>query len=160
MIKIAVVSLILGWSNGFMINVGSNSKSALSMSANVEIDPNVSEKFKILTCSATSCCKKRSVMGLDEFSTFSSMFTRIQGGEFPNVQVEETSCLGSCKLAPCVAVEHDDFMGTVALEGMTDNEFSTRIFHSIVNEEDADRVWSCVDNAIRQMAEEEEEDDL
>lgn len=142
-----------------MVHVGPQSKSALSMASNVEIDPEVSEKFKILTCSATSCCKKRSVMGLDEYSTFSGMYTRIQNGDFPNVQVEETTCLGSCKLAPCVAVEHDDFMGTVALEGMTENEFSKRIFHSIVNDEDADRVWSCVDNAIRLMADEEDDEE-
>ncbi len=34
--------------------------------------------------------------------------------------------------------------------------FSILIF-SIVTEEDADRVWSCVENAVRVMAEAEEE---
>jgi (2Fe-2S) ferredoxin len=160
----AVASLLLGWTNGFIVNVGPTSRGSLSVSSSVDqetsIDPVVSEKFKILTCSATSCCKKRSMMGLDEFSTFSSMYTRIQDGEFPNVQVEETTCLGSCQLAPCVAVEHEDFVGTVALDGMTDAEFGTRVFHSIISEEDADRVWSSVDNAIRVMAEEEDEEEM
>lgn len=62
-------------------------------------------------------------------------------------------------MAPCVAVEHDDFVGTVALEGMTDNEFVDRLFHNVVTDDDADRVWSSVDNGIRLMAEEEQDED-
>ncbi len=30
-------------------------------------------------------------------------------------------------MAPCVAVEHDDFVGSVALDGMTDREFADRV---------------------------------
>ena len=159
MVHVIASLLLLGFSNGFVIPQVSK-LSSLSMSSEVVgIDPMVSAKFKILTCSATSCCKKRSTLGMDPYSTFSAFFTRIQEGEFPNVQVEETSCLGSCKLAPCVAVEHDDFEGTVALEGMTGNEFNERVFHKIVTEGDADRIWSCVDNAIRLMAEDDGEDE-
>jgi hypothetical protein len=54
-----------------------------------------------------------------------------------------------------VAIEHEDYYGTVALEGMTEAEFSDRVFHSVITEEDATRVWSCVENAIKVMAEEE-----
>lgn len=28
-----------------------------------------------------------------------------------------------------VAIEHDDFIGNVSLEGMTESEFSDRVFH-------------------------------
>jgi (2Fe-2S) ferredoxin len=96
-------------------------------------------------------------LGQDEYATFSALYTRIKESEFPNVEVEETSCLGGCKLAPCVAIEHEDFVGSVAVEGMTTEEFGARIFHKIVTESDADRVWSSVENAIRIMAAEEED---
>lgn len=121
------------------------------------IDPRVSGKFKIVTCSATSCAQKRSALGMDQYATFSAFFTRIKEADFPGVQLDESSCLGGCKLAPCVAVEHDDFVGTVALEGMTANEFSARVFHRIITDDDADRVWSCIENAIRIMADEHDE---
>lgn len=94
---------------------------------------------------------------MDQYATFSAFYTRIKDANFPNVQLDESSCLGGCKLAPCVAVEHDDFVGTVALEGMTGNEFSARIFHRIITDDDADRVWSCIENAIRIMADEQDE---
>ena len=129
----------------------------LSRSFNDPIDTNVSGKFKIVTCCATHCSKKRNALGMDEYATFSAFYTRVQTRGFANVQVDETSCLGCCSFAPCVAVEHDDFEGTVALEGMTGNEFNSRVFHRIITEEDADRVWSCIDNAIRIMSEEHDE---
>lgn len=91
---------------------------------------------------------------MDPYSTFSALYTRIRDSDFPNVQIEETSCLGMCRFAPCVAVEHDDFDGTVALEGMTWSEFNSRVFDEVVTDEDVDHVWSCVDNAIRAMAQE------
>jgi hypothetical protein len=128
----------------------------LSMTSD-PIDPRVSGKFKIVTCSATSCAQKRIALGMDQYATFSAFYTRIKDANFPNVQLDESSCLGGCKLAPCVAVEHDDFVGTVALEGMTGNEFSARIFHRIITDDDADRVWSCIENAIRIMADEQDE---
>jgi hypothetical protein len=40
---------------------------------------------------------------------------------------------------------------------------SLTFFHlkrSVITEEDADRVWGCVENAIHQMAEEEDDDEL
>lgn len=79
-------------------------------------------KFKILTCTSTTCAKKRKVFMMDEYATFGAFFARSKeaGGE---VLVEESPCLGSCKKAPCVAIAHEDYEGTVALEGMTDDEF-------------------------------------
>lgn len=135
------------------------SSATTSPSTEVDLEA-VASKFKILTCSATSCAKKRKVMGQDSLSTFCDLYTRISNGGFANVvEIEESSCLGGCKMAPCVAVEHDDFVGTVALEGMTDNEFVDRLFHNVVTDDDADRVWSSVDNGIRLMAEEEQDED-
>lgn len=84
----------------------------------------VASKFKVMTCSASSCAQKRKVMRLDDFATYGGFYNRIKEGPFDTVQLEETSCLGSCKLAPAVAIQHEDFVGNVALEGMTDNEFS------------------------------------
>jgi len=90
------------------------------------LDPNVSAKFKILTCSSTSCAKKRKQCGMDDFATYGAFYNRIQDFA-PDVQLEESPCLGSCKMAPCVAIEHDDYEGTVALEGMSGNEFTDRV---------------------------------
>lgn len=113
------------------------------------------EKFKIVTCMSTACSKKRESLGLDSLSTFGAMYTRATDSR---VTVEEGPCVGSCRMGPCVAIEHDDFFGTVALEGMTSEEFSSDAFLNIVTEEDADRVWSCVENAVKLMVEAEEDE--
>lgn len=85
-------------------------------------------KFKIVTCMSTSCAKRRKNLGLDSLSTFAAFYVRSKGeGDVPVIEVAEGPCLGACKMAPCVAVEHDDFVGSVALEGMTDREFSDRV---------------------------------
>ncbi len=131
----------------------------LSMASDAaESDLSIAGKFKIVTCSAASCANKRSALCMDPYSTFSALYTRIRDSDFPNVQIEETSCLGRCRFAPCVAVEHDDFDGTVALEGMTWSEFNARVFDEIITDEDADHVWACVDNAIRTMEQEDLDD--
>jgi NADH:ubiquinone oxidoreductase subunit E len=80
-------------------------------------------KFKIMTCTSTACAKRRQREGMDELATFSAFFSRIQDSRIPQVKVEEGPCLGSCKLAPCVAIEHEDYEGIVALEGMSQSEF-------------------------------------
>lgn len=123
-------------------------------------DENIAEhekQFKIVTCMSTACSQKRQSLGMDSLSTFGSMYSQASASQ---VQVEEGPCMGSCKKAPCVSIEHEDFFGSVALEGMTADEFSSDAFLNIVTEDDADRVWSCVENAVKLMAEaaEEEED--
>ena len=124
--------------------------------AGQELPPDVAGKFKILTCSASSCAKKRKALGQDEFSTFSEFYMRAKELA-PTMAVEETSCLGCCKAAPCVAIEHEDYEGPVSVEGMTPSEFSDRVFHSICFDEDFDRVWSAVENAVMVLAAEEED---
>ena len=123
-----------------------------------ELYQDVAGQFKILTCSATSCAKKRKDLGMDEFSTFSAFYMRAKENA-PSMTVEETSCLGCCKAAPCVAIEHEDYEGPVAVEGMSPVEFSDRVFQNICTEEDADRVWNSVDNAIRILSSEQESEE-
>lgn len=125
----------------------------------VYFDPNVAKQFKISTCSATSCAAKRKSLALDEYATFSAFWERIQD-RIPEVQVEETSCLGACKKSPCVAVEHEEYEGTVALEGMDTFEFADRVFHGVIDDGDADRVWGIVANSIRTMAEQNNDVDF
>ena len=120
------------------------------------LDPSVAGKFKILTCSSTACTKKRKELFQDELSTFTAMYCLKEENNAPTVQIEESPCLGNCKMAPCVGIEHDDYEGLVSLDGMTDSEFQARVFHGIAFDDDADRVWSSVENAIRIMAEQEE----
>lgn len=86
------------------------------------------------------------------YCTFTAFYTRGKD-RAPSVRVEESPCLGGCKFAPCVAIEHDDFDGPVSLEGMTPDEFSQRLFHRVSYEEDFDRIWSAVENAVRIMDE-------
>jgi len=114
------------------------------------------EKFKIVTCMSTACSRKREQLGMDSLSTYGCMYSRAKTSR---VQVEEGPCVGSCQKAPCVTVEHEDFFGSVALEGMTDDEFDKDAFLNVVTEEDADRVWSSVANAVQVMAEAEEDED-
>ena len=113
-----------------------------------EYTPACAVKFKVLACCATSCAQKRKFLGLDEIATFSALFERVEE-RIPEIQVEETSCLGSCKQAPCVAIEHTEYDGTVALEGMDAFEFSDRVFHRVIDAGDADRVMACIENAVR-----------
>ena len=121
------------------------------------VDPAVSKKFKVLTCSSTSCAAARKRLRQDEFATFGAFWGRIKDSE-TEVRVEESPCLGSCKQAPCVGIEHDDFEGMVSLEGMTPTEFSDRVFQKVITEDDADRVWATIENAILVMAEQESEE--
>jgi NADH:ubiquinone oxidoreductase subunit E len=91
------------------------------------ITSQVAEKFKIITCMSTSCNKKRKDLNMDKLTTYAAFYQRIQDSSTPMVQLDEGPCLGFCKSAPCVAIEHEDFVGTVALEGMTDSEFPDRM---------------------------------
>ena len=121
------------------------------------LNSDVAGQFKVLTCSSTSCSKKRKRLNLDQYSTFSAFYARASE---TSVRVEESPCLGRCKQAPCVAIEHDDYDGTVSLEGMTPVEFSDRVFQNIIDENDVERVWSSVVNAVEVMSEEIDEDEV
>ncbi len=96
---------------------------------------------------------------MEENSKVDAFWSRSQERTSLTVQVEESSCLGSCKQAPCVGIVHEDFEGAVGLEGMDQAEFNAKVFQRIVTEDDADRVWSSVENAIMAMAEDDDEDE-
>ena len=130
--RIALLSFFVASVSGF---IGSGARFARGyaffMSTDAEqtttLDPAISRKFKILTCSSTSCAKKRQICGMDDYATYGAFFTRIKEGNAPDVQLEEAPCLGSCKKSPCVAIQHEDYDGNVALEGMNGNEFTERV---------------------------------
>jgi len=115
----------------------------------------IAGQFKVLTCASTSCAKKRKELGQDEYATFSELYVRAKN-TLPTMTVEESTCLGCCKAAPCVGIEHEDYDGTVALDGMTDSEFSDRVFQKVCFVEDFDRVWQSIENAVQVLAAEEE----
>jgi NADH:ubiquinone oxidoreductase subunit E len=72
---------------------------------------------------STACCQRRKALGMDSLATFGAMYERAMS---TNVHVEESPCLGSCKLAPCIGIEHEDYVGCVALEGMNNQEFDAK----------------------------------
>lgn len=118
------------------------------------LDDHVASKFKIVTCLSQSCNQKRKNLGMDALSTFGVSLTRVFAAQLlcpshdffacsthspsqalysraqenePSIHVEEGPCLGACKSGPCIAVSHEDFIGHVSLEGMTDIEFADRV---------------------------------
>ena len=140
----------------------SDSWSTIETTAQDEKVKAAAAKFQITTCLSPSCNKKRKEAGLDPLSTFAAIYERSKDAGKANgvsglfVNVEEGPCMGACQFGPCVSIEHAEFDGSVALEGMTDTEFSDRVFQNIFTEEDADRIWESVENAVQIMAEEEE----
>jgi len=133
-----------------------NEEKTITTSTAAALDPEIASKFKVMVCGSTSCAKQRRIMRVDEYATYGGILSRKGDSE---VQVEDAGCLGSCKKAPCVAIMHEDFSGYVSLEGMTDAEFSDRRFHKIKYEEDMDRVWESVENAVQVMMEEDDEEE-
>jgi (2Fe-2S) ferredoxin len=97
------------------------------------------------------------VLGIDEFATFSAFYERAQTN-IPEIAVSESSCLGACENAPCVAVYHTEYKGSVAFEGMNSAEFADRVFHPIVDEDDVERVWTCITDAIGILADEQQQE--
>ena len=57
-------------------------------------------------------------------------------------------------MAPCVAIEHEEYDGTVALMGMDPSEFQLRAFHQVVDQHDAQRIWDLLLRSIKIMAQE------
>ena len=123
----------------------------------------VARQFKIVTCSASSCAAMRKKLSLEEYATYTLLYERLLEHQLLNViPIAETSCLGSCAMAPCVAMEHEEYDGTVALIGMNPSEFQMRTFHQVIQEEDAQRIWNIIISSIKTIAtpNEVEEDDL
>lgn len=110
-------------------------------------------QFKIVTCSASSCTAQRKKLSLDDYATFTLFYERLYQNQLINIiRIEETSCLGSCSMAPCVGIEHEDYDGTVALDGMNPSEFQLRTFHHVYNDNDVQRIWDILIQSIKTMA--------
>lgn len=126
------------------------------------MDPGVASQFTVRVCTSSNCSRRLAQAGLDQYQILGEMYGRAaDAGVHESMVVEEGTCQGgrNCKRGPCVAVQHRDFDGNVALEGMTGPEFDARVFHGVLAPGDADRVWGCLDNAVALMAEAEEDAD-
>lgn len=122
--------------------------------ASDDLDGEICRMMTVHVCASTACAKKRERLGLGEFATYGALYERAGA---TGVDVDESTCLGKCKLAPCVAVSHEDYEGYIGLEGMTQSELSMSLFTGVITEDDCDRIWDSVENAVRTLAEEEEE---
>lgn len=95
-----------------------------------DLDPDIARQFKIIIC-ASDVCKKRSLKtyGLEEYAIFAGILERRDDlcPDLP-IRVEEGTCMGQCKVGPCIGVEHEDYDGFVGLEGMKIDEFNDRVF--------------------------------
>lgn len=121
------------------------------------LDTSIAQQFTIQVCTSTSCTKLLKNLGLDRYHVLGEIYSKAQSAKVESCMViEDGGCQGgkNCKLGPCVAVLHDDFVGNVALEGMGSNEFRERVFHNVVTQDSVDRVWGSVENAICLMSEE------
>mmetsp|Transcript_35973 Transcript_35973/g.86837 ORF Transcript_35973/g.86837 Transcript_35973/m.86837 type:complete len:191 (-) Transcript_35973:204-776(-) len=121
------------------------------------LDPEIAAQFTIKVCTSTSCTRKLKEEGLDQYHALGEVYAQAQSANLEeSMIIEDGGCQGgrNCKMGPCVAILHEDFEGNVALEGMNSNEFRERVFHNIMTGNDAERVWSCMENAIVLMADE------
>ncbi|KAL3766692.1 hypothetical protein ACHAW5_006950 [Stephanodiscus triporus] len=121
------------------------------------LDPDIAAQFTIQVCTSTSCTRKLNKVGLDRFHVLGEIYAQAQSANLEKrMTIEDGGCQGgrNCKMGPCVAILHEDFEGNVALEGMNSNEFLERVFHNVLTNDDAGRVWGCIENAISLMAEE------
>ena len=129
----------------------------VTLSSNKQLDKRTAQQFTIKVCTSTSCSKKLQELGLDRYQVLGDLYekARIDNVE-EDLIIEDGGCRGgkNCKLGPCVAIFHEDFDGSVALEGMGQAEFNERVFHGVSRQDDVDRVWGCVANAIDIMADE------
>mmetsp|Transcript_14798 Transcript_14798/g.32147 ORF Transcript_14798/g.32147 Transcript_14798/m.32147 type:complete len:185 (+) Transcript_14798:126-680(+) len=130
---------------------------AVQHSAESSLDPSIAAQFTIQVCTSTSCTRKLKDAGLDQYQALGEIYAQAQSANLEkSMIIEDSGCMGgrNCKMGPCVAVMHEDFEGNVALEGMNSNEFQESVFHNVLTNDDAARVWSCMENAISLMADE------
>lgn len=94
------------------------------------LDPSVAKKFKVITCMSSACAERSATFGIDQYALYSGMYVRKEENGASEVQVEEGPCMGRCRFGPCITIEHEDYEGRVALEGMEDDEFAARVFQT------------------------------
>jgi hypothetical protein len=86
----------------------------------------VCSQFTIQVCTSSTCSNRRRTMGQDDGFLVKALYERMESAGAQGLQIEESNCLGQCKKGPCVSVEHDEFEGPVALEGMNPMEFNRK----------------------------------
>ena len=94
------------------------------------LDPDIAAQFTIQVCTSTSCTRKLTDVGLDQYHVLGELYAQAQAVNLEQVMIiEDGGCQGgkNCKMGPCVAILHDEFDGNVALEGMNSNEFTERV---------------------------------
>lgn len=100
------------------------------------LDPDIAAQFTIQVCTSTSCTRKLTDAGLDQYHILGELYSQAQAVNLEKIMIiEDGGCQGgkNCKAGPCVAILHDEFDGNVALEGMNSNEFTERVCVSSYN---------------------------
>ena len=95
-----------------------------------ELDREIAQQFTIQVCTSTSCTKKLKQLGLDQYHVLGEIYAYAQSANLETCMViEDGGCNGgkNCQMGPCVSIQHEDFVGNVALEGMNSNEFRERV---------------------------------
>ena len=125
-------------------------------------DHDIAQQFTIKVCTSTSCTNKLKQAGIyDEFHTLGEVYAQAQHAKLEkSMVIEDSGCQGNCNMGPCISILHEDYDGNIGLEGMTKNEQLQRVFMNVITSEDAGRVWRCVENAITQMTEEANNEDI
>jgi len=101
---------------------------ALIPSTPESFDPSIAGQFTIKICSSSSCLKRSTTFGLEDYALLSGLYQRKEENGATRVKIEEGTCMGRCKFGPCIGVEHEDYEGFVGLEGMEPPELSHRVF--------------------------------
>lgn len=131
----------------------------LVAAGDADLDPDICSALTVKVCSSSACTRARRKFQLDEYHTLGALFSCAKSaGATPYMEFEESTCLGQCKQAPVVGVEHEDYVGCVSLEGMRDSEFAASVFMNVVDDDDIERVWSSVEGAVKTMMEAEDEE--
>jgi hypothetical protein len=107
----------------YATTINSNQGDAYVVDASLS---DISSKFTIKVCTSSTCSNRRRSLGQDDSFFLTNLCERREYSGLIGLNIEETNCLGQCKKGPCVAVEHDDYEGSVALEGMLPMEFNRR----------------------------------
>jgi len=97
---------------------------------NSALDPTIAARFTVQVCTSTSCTRKLNQLGLDQYHVLGEIYAQAQAVDLEKCTIiEDGGCQGgkNCKIGPCVSVQHEDFHGNVALEGMNSNEFQERV---------------------------------
>ena len=113
------------------------------------LDPEVCSKVKVQVCASTKCTRARRNAKQEDLALYLALSERAGG----MVEIEESPCLGWCKRAPCVAVTHDEYVGKIGFESMSESEKMQKTFFRVVGLDEADRVWDVIEEGLFELSE-------